>query len=440
MTVEKFIEMLEKQKLVNKMVRDQQMPRQEIVESLLQKQHEAALLSAIHGQTSVELGEILNKLPIEYAKTLWNKMPKERENDILWEVSDDRRTELADDREPDFGESRISIFKLTEGRLIQVLVTNKKDLDGVRPVWVDLINATHAERSFIGVHFSVDLPDPLKVTDLEVSARFHIEENDDIHLHSNFLHDIDGKSCSIPVAFILHDGILFSLRSEDLQVFKLQKKLARIQPGYVKDSVDVLLDLYGSDVECSADSLENIYAALGKVGHLVLSQRVSDDQAASTLAKIADEEDQNGRIRSNILDTQRALNFLMRGRLLTPSQTNEAKQILHNIESLNSHTAFLFDKINFLMDATIGFININQNKRINQLTVFSVVFMPINILAGMGGMSEYSMMTKDIPWPLAYGAFALGSAFIGIATYACLRYLEKKRQTPPAMRDSRTGW
>ena len=117
----------------------------------------------------------------------------------------------------------------------------------------------------------------------------------------------------------------------------------------------------------------------------------------------------------------------MRGRLLTPDQISDAKQILRNIDSLNSHTAFLFDKINFLMDATIGFISINQNKRVNQLTVFSVVFMPINILAGVGGMSEFSMMTEGTPWPLAYGGLLLGSAFIGLITYVLLKHFEKKR-------------
>ena len=149
--------------------------------------------------------------------------------------------------------------------------------------------------------------------------------------------------------------------------------------------------------------------------------------AVRVLADIAEEEDQNGRIRSNILDTQRALSFLMRGRLLTSDQISDSKQILRNIDSLNSHTAFLFDKINFLMDATIGFININQNKRVNQLTVFSVVFMPINILAGIGGMSEFSMMTADVPWPVAYGGFIVGSAFIGILTYLLLKHFERQR-------------
>jgi len=271
------------------------------------------------------------------------------------------------------------------------------------------------------------LPDPLDETELEVSSRFFIDHNEAIHLHSNFLLERHGEARSVSVAFILHGGIIFSLRDEELPVFKLQKRRALTQPGYVTDCVDVLLDLYAADVEFSADSLEQIYATLDAVGKLVLSEHVTDDQAAVTLSNIAEEESENGRIRGNILDTQRALNFLLRARLLKDSQIEDAKQVIRNIESLNSHTAFLFDKINFLMDATIGFININQNKRVNQLTVFSVVFMPINILAGVGGMSEFSMMTQGIDWPIAYGGFAIMSMVIGYLTFLGLKAFERRK-------------
>jgi magnesium transporter len=230
----------------------------------------------------------------------------------------------------------------------------------------------------------------------------------------------------VPVAFILHQGILFTLRNEELPVFRLQRLRAHAQPGYVTDCFDLVLDLYGADVEYSADSLEDIYATLGKVGRQVLSEAITDTEAAAILGDIAEEEDLNGRIRGNILDTQRAINFLMRSRVLSNEQHEESRQVLRNIESLNSHTSFLFDKINFLMDATIGFININQNRRINKLTVFGVVFMPINILAGMGGMSEFSMMTQGIPWPIAYGAFLVAACLMGAATFFSLKYFEKR--------------
>jgi magnesium transporter len=430
-TTEHFMDILEKHKLQDGVVHNQQMSRREVVETLLAKQHEAELARMVERYSPAELGEVLDELPLESAAALWHAIPRERENDVLWELSDSRREALAAGREPQFEGSKVNVFELVDGgRLRQVPVTGRKDLDGVKPVWVDLINSSASERGFIGAHFEVELPDPLEATDLELSSRFYIGETDDIYLHSNFLRERAGDSRSVPVSFILHGGILFSVRDEELPVFRLQRRRALTQPGYVSDSIDVLLDLYGADVECSADSLEDIYTTLGEVGRLVLNETVTDAQAARILASIAEEEDQNGRVRGNILDTQRALNFLMRARLLKTDQVQSCNQIVRNIESLNSHTAFLFDKINFLMDATIGFININQNKRVNQLTVFSVVFMPLNMLAGIGGMSEYSMMTEGIPWPISYGAFVLGSGLIGFATYVALHHFETRRQRP----------
>ena len=436
MSLEKVSEMLTKQKLVESMVHGQSMPRQDIVETLLQRQHLAELHNLMTQLPTDEIGAILDALPIEDAKLLWAQIPENRQNDVLWEMSDERRTLLVGNREPAFDESQMNAFQLVDGRLQQIPIESRKHLEGVQPIWIDLLNATKAERAYVGAHFGLTLPDPGEVTDLEVSSRFHIEENGEIHLHSNFLLDREGDSRSVPVVFIVHKGILFSLRNEDLPVFRLQRRRARTQPGYASDCIDLLLDLYGADVEYSADSLEDIYATLGVVGRQVLSEAITDKEAAAILGDIAEEEDLNGRIRGNILDTQRAINFLMRCKILSPNQFEDARQILRNIESLNSHTSFLFDKINFLMDATIGFININQNKRINQLTVFGVVFMPINILAGVGGMSEFSMMTQGIPWPMAYGGFIAGAALIGAVTYLALKHVEnrqmKVKKTAPA--------
>jgi magnesium transporter len=91
------------------------------------------------------------------------------------------------------------------------------------------------------------------------------------------------------------------------------------------------------------------------------------------------------------------------------------------------------------MDATVGFININQNKRVSSLTTISVIFMPMNILAGIGGMSEFSMMTSGIPWPFAYGAFVAGVVAIGWITLVALRFFEKRklRTGPDAMHETR---
>lgn len=426
MYIDKVKHILERSRMIEDIIHVQAMPRQEMVEVLVQKQHLAELRNLLEPLPAEELATILEALDRESARVVWSQIPEELANNVLWEVTDACREQLVGDREPSFDESQICAFELMAGKLQQVTISSRKDLEGKRPIWIDLINVTKAERNFVGSHFGLVLPDPGEATDLEVSSRFHIENAGEIHLHSNFLLDRAGSSRSVPVAFILSNGILFTLRNEELPVFRLQRLRAHAQPGYVTDCFDLVLDLYGADVEYSADSLEDIYATLGKVGRQVLSEAITDKEAASILGDIAEEEDLNGRIRGNILDTQRAINFLMRSRVLSKEQFEESKQVLRNIESLNNHTSFLFDKINFLMDATIGFININQNRRINKLTVFGVVFMPINILAGMGGMSEFSMMTQGIPWPIAYGAFLLVSCLMGTATFMALKYFEKR--------------
>lgn len=427
MSVNKLVEILEKQKIVGGLLHSQEMPSHALVETLLSNQHAAEIDRFISSKSPTELGEMLDSIDLDAARMVWEHIPETRENDVLWEISENRRELLAEGREPEFRGSRVCVFELSDGKLKQIPILGRKDLEGLKPIWIDLVNTTRAEREFISAHFGAHLPDPLDENNIEISARFHVEENDDIHLHSNFLDEEDDETRNVPVAFILHGGMLFSLRNEELAVFRLQRRRVLNQPGYATDCIDVLLDLYGSDVECSADTLENIYASLGNVGRLVLNETVSDDQAATILSDIAEEEAKNGRIRSNILDTQRAISFLMRSRRLNLEQTQEGKQILRNIDSLNNHTSFLFDKINFLMDATIGFININQNKRVNQLTIFGTVFMPINILAGIGGMSEFSMMTSGLPWPLAYGGFLCGSALVGFGTYVALRHFEKRK-------------
>ena len=427
MSREQVIEVINKQKIVESLVHGQNMPRHQLVETLLQRQQKAELDTLLAHAPVEDIAAALMSIPIEYARSLWMSVPASRREELLRELPESVSEQLMTDEIQPESDSQIIAFELIEGRLRKKQLTRREPLQGLSPVWIDLLNSTKAERAYIGEHFGIELPDDTQAGDLEVTTRFHVDDDDDIHLHSNFLLDREGHSRSVPVTFIVHQGVLFSIREEDLPVFRLQRRRAAIQKDYVTDCLDVLLDLYGADIEYSADSLEDIYKTLGDVGRHVLSEDITDEDASSILADIAEEEDLNGRIRANIMDTQRAVSFLMRCKVLSSNQFDDAKQVFRNIESLNSHTAFLFDKINFLMDATIGFININQNKRVSQLTVFGVVFMPLNILAGIGGMSEFSMMTEGIPWQVAYGSVIVTMGLLGWATFAGVRMWENRK-------------
>jgi len=296
----------------------------------------------------------------------------------------------------------LNVFTLDNGRLrgglFQEEIGSAEDLAQSRPVWVDLESPTTEEKGWIRDHFGLLIPEDIVDEDLEESARFYEEDNGELHIRSDFLIDDDEAPRNVRVAFILFNKVLFSVHNEDLPVFRLLRLRARRIPALIEDAKDVLLKLYDADAEYSADVLEGIYDNLEKVSARVLKKDVNDTEAGEVLAAIAREEDLNGRIRRNVMDTRRAVSFMMRSRMLNAEQFEESRQILRDIDSLDSHTAFLFDKINFLMDATVGFININQNKIIKIFSVASVALLPPTLIASIYGMNFKYMPELESSW------------------------------------------
>jgi magnesium transporter len=289
----------------------------------------------------------------------------------------------------------LNIFTLANGRLFQEEIDSLEELARFQPIWVDLQSPSPEEKRWIKQFFGLLIPDDAMDEDIEESARFYEEENGELHIRSDFLIADEDEPRTVRTAFILNlvndslnsKGVLFSIHDEDVPVFRLLRMRARRSPGLITDAKDVLLKLFDVDAEYSADTLEGIYDEMEKVSKKVLAGNVTDEIAGEALAAIARHEDLSGRIRRNVMDTRRAVSFMMRSKILTADQFEDARQILRDIDSLDSHTAFLFDKINFLMDATVGFININQNKVIKIFSVASVALLPPTLVASVYGMN-----------------------------------------------------
>ncbi|MFZ4288396.1 magnesium/cobalt transporter CorA [Variovorax sp. HJSM1_2] len=302
----------------------------------------------------------------------------------------------------------LNIFSLANGRLFQEEIESLEELSKFQPIWVDLESPSPEEKRWIKQHYGLSIPEDAMDEDIEESARFYEEDNGDLHIRSDFLVADEESPHTVRVAFILNQhnasmksrGVLFSIHDEDVPVLRLIRMRARRAPGLIEDAKDVLLKLLDADAEYSADTLEDIYVDLEKVSGRVLAGNVTDELASEVLSSIARHEDLNGRIRRNMMDTRRALSFMMRSKMLNAEQFEEARQILRDIDSLDSHTAFLFDKINFLMDATVGFININQNKIIKIFSVASVALLPPTLIASIYGMNFKYM--PELDWTLGY--------------------------------------
>ena len=303
----------------------------------------------------------------------------------------------------------LSAFTLSNNRLSQIHLETAGEQRPENPIWIDVVAATSEERRWVERTYNLKLPKPEHLRDIEASARFY-EENSEVHLRSDFLLGKLSESRSVTVAFVLTGDILFSVHEEDLPVFHSLRTRTHLQSGEIESSKDVLIDLYSMDVEFSADALEEVYADLGEVSQAVLQTKLSDKKAADALANIAQAEHLNGRIRRNVMDTRRAMSFMMRSKLLSQAQLEDARQIMQDIDSLDGHTSFLFDKINFLMSATVGFININQNKIVRLFSVASVALLPPMLIASIYGMNFRHM--PELDWIAGY-AFAL--ALMGLS-------------------------
>ena len=188
---------------------------------------------------------------------------------------------------------------------------------------------------------------------------------------------------------------------------------AKRQRGLTADNVAILLALFEIKIDDLADTLEEVYTGLEHTSNLVLEK--NDSPIEDAIDELARHEDTNGKVRLCLMDTQRALTFLLRHGKLMPDHAETTRELLRDIESLLPHNSFVFDKVNFLMDAAQGFINIQQNQIIKTFSIAAVVFLPPTLVA-----SAYGMNFKFIPeleWTFGYPWAIMLMVLSGIAPY-----------------------
>ncbi len=278
--------------------------------------------------------------------------------------------------------------------------------------WVDAQDTSDDERDRLELLLHTELPESDDVEEIESSARYFTDSSG-IHVHSMFLSQNEGRLVINTVAFILQPSRLITVRESELADFRLLRMRALRGQIEAHNPKELILTMLEQKVENLADTIEDIYLELEKVSHLVLEDNQADlEQAIENMAQL---EDSNGKIRMCLMDTQRSITFLQRQLRDSPSVQEMVPEILRDIDTLMSHTNFMFEKINFLMDAAQGFINIEQNKIIKIFSIASVVFLPPTLVASIYGMNFKHMPELDwlTGYPIALGLMVLA----GIAPY-----------------------
>ncbi|HDF2329855.1 TPA: magnesium/cobalt transporter CorA [Morganella morganii] len=312
----------------------------------------------------------------------------------------------------------LSAFKVDNKRLQRLDLEEGDALTDA--LWVDISEPEEHERQLIQTQFNQELATSPELDDIEASARF-FEDDDGLHVHSFFYYeDADDHAGNSTVAFTLRDGRLYTLRERELPAFRLYRMRARKQAMQDGNGYEILLDLFETKIEQLADEIENIYSHLETLSRAIMKGK-QDDEFDKALSALAEQEDIGWKVRLCLMDTQRALNFLVRRTRLPANQLEQAREILRDIESLLPHNESLFQKVNFLMQAAMGFINIEQSRIIKIFSVVSVVFLPPTLVASSYGMNFKFM--PELDWSLGY------PAAIGVMVAAALApYLYFKRK------------
>lgn len=311
------------------------------------------------------------------------------------------------------GEAMIRLFHIKNGKIQEQqkeLATTQKDLEAAE--WIDAHEPSEHERGLLQDLLNIDVPESDDVEEIETSARCFVDQAG-IHVHSLFLAFAEGRHAAVSVACILQKERLITIRDGDLADFRLLRMRARRGQIEARTASELLTTLFEQKVENHADTLEDLYKQLEAVSHMVLED--DDAELEDAIGKLARLEDSNGKIRLCLMDTQRDISFLLRHLRTDPEQTETLREIMRDAETLMSHTTFLFEKINFLMDSTQGFINIEQNQTIKILSIAAVVFLPPTLVASIYGMNFEHM--PELEWMLGY-PWAVGLMIMsGIAPY-----------------------
>jgi len=267
-----------------------------------------------------------------------------------------------------------------------------------RAGWIDVLDPTEAERQELERYLRTELPESDDVEEIEASARYFMD-GAGLHVHSLFLALEEGRHVTTTVAFILQPDRLISLRDEDSADFRLLRMRARRGQVDAGNPRDFLIAIFEQKVENLADLLEDIHRELEDVSRRVLEPTEGKNLEAA-IGELARLENSNGKIRLCLIDTQRSISFLQKHQRYSSEQSETAREIMRDVETLLSHTTFLFEKINFLMDAAQGFINIEQNQVIKIFSIAAVVFLPPTMVASIYGMNF--QFFPELHWKFGY--------------------------------------
>ncbi len=318
----------------------------------------------------------------------------------------------------------LTVYSLTGDK---VIVGDHMHLDQ-SPLWVDLFDPTPEEAAQVEAALNLDLPTREEMQEIETSSRLYTKDQA-VFVTAPVLTKSDGPMPEAPaVTFILLHGCTVTVRHATPRPFETYpaRLLRQHSLGLTADAV--LMGLLEAIVDRVADVLEGISSTLNTLSQTIFHYDPSDDRPRQdyrdVLASVGRAGDLTAKANESLLALARAVTFLAQAAEDMTSKNSRAhlKTMTRDIRSLSEHSTYLNGKIGFLLDATLGMINIEQNNIIKIFSVMALIFMPPTLIASIYGMNFQNQ--PELHWEFGYPLALVLMIAVAVLPY---RYFKKRR-------------
>ena len=307
--------------------------------------------------------------------------------------------------------SKLSPHQLDKSRLNNVL-------------WIDLHMPDNNTISALESALGIDIPTPDDMREIETSSRLYREANA-LFMTATIVFSADTAAPrSTPVTFIVQPSRLITLRYADPSPFRRMATICEKDKSLLHDPTRLLSELLDAIVDRLADLLERTAVELDELSEKIFAsgklQRRDPSYFQDQLLALGRNADLVAKIRESLSSiTRLCIYFGESERVSSVEQKERVQAIRADLSSLVDHSNFVNSKIQFLLEAVLGLVNIEQNRVIKALSVAATVFLPPTLIASIYGMNFDFM--PELSWPLGY-PMAIGLMVLsGLLPYLWLR-------------------
>ena len=279
-------------------------------------------------------------------------------------------------------------------------------------LWIDLLNPTIKEQKAVENFMEISLQTKQQVEEIESTSKYSENENSIIS-NSNFFVPTGDSFIVEPVSFIIsNEGVLVSVRSAEFRTFRETEK--RLQMNYRSYSTGyhLFISLLEVRIDYDADLVEMIAKQVAALSKDINSEDSIDKKVIHRINALLES---TMLLRENIFDRQRVLSGILRSERFPNDIYPRLQLMIKDVNSLINHADFSFQRLDYIQDAALGLINIEQNEIVKIFSVAAVIFMPATLVASIYGMNFHAMPELDWVYtfpdgttvPLGY-LFAIG--------------------------------